>query len=359
MRSRAPGGGPDRFVQLDALRFFFALIVVMVHTIGFRLTLIHGGYAVDFFFILSGFVLSHALLRRPASDGGFTWGGFTWGGFAWARFARLYPLHLATLLFLFVMVGGLGGAGGNDTLSLVLNLLLLQGLGVIGTDAWNFPSWSISVEFLVNILLLYPVVRFRSRIGAAIVVVAAVAAILLAWGPVFDLFNVQPAFGPILSGGLLRGSAGILLGYLLYEAWLVLAPRIDASRWQAPATAAEIGLCALLLFCLGTDHPVWNALPAPLSALLVLQMATVPGRLSRLFQSRLFAELGNISYAIYLLHIPLFAVFVGAGWLPQREAGFTWAWFAYLLLLLGLAEISFYFLERPAQRRLNSLLLRR
>lgn len=355
MSSRTPGGGPDRFVQLDALRFFFALIVVMVHTIGFKLTLIHGGYAVDFFFILSGFVLSHALLRRPASAG-----GFGWAGFAWARFARLYPLHLATLLFLFVMVGGLNGAGGGkDTLAFVLNLLLLQGLGVIGSDAWNFPSWSVSVEFLVNVLLLYPVVRWRSRIGAAIVVIVAAAAILWAWGPVFDLFNVQPAFGPILSGGLLRGSAGILLGYLLYEAWLVLAPKIDVARWQAPATAAEIGLCTLLLVCMGTDHPLWNTLPAPLSALLVLQMATVPGRLSRLFQTRLFAELGNISYAIYLLHIPLFAVFVGAGWLPQREAGFAPLWFVYLLLLLGLAAISFHFFERPAQRRLTSLLLRR
>jgi peptidoglycan/LPS O-acetylase OafA/YrhL len=346
---RTAGAGPDRFVQLDALRFFFALIVVLVHTIGFKLTLVHGGYAVDFFFILSGFVLTHALLRRPMSA----------GGFAWARLARLYPLHLATLLWLFVMVGGVQGGGGNGAEAFVLNLLLLQGLGVIGSDTWNFPSWSISVEFLVNILLLYPVVRFRSRVAASVIVIVAVAVILRVQGPVFDLFNVQPVYGPILSGGLLRGSAGILLGYLLYEAWLILTPRIDSSRWQVPATIVEIALCGLLLFCLGTDRPIWRALPAPLSALLILQMATVPGGLSRLFQTRLFAELGNISYAIYLLHIPLFAVFVGAGWLPQRESGFTWMWCLYLLLLLGLAEISFYFLERPAQRRLNSLLLRR
>src|SRR5260221_9245150 len=86
----------ERFVQLDALRFFFAVIVVLVHTIGFRLTLIHGGYAVDFFFILSGFVLSHALICRPVSA----------AAFAWARLARLYPLHLVTLLWLLCLVVG-------------------------------------------------------------------------------------------------------------------------------------------------------------------------------------------------------------------------------------------------------------
>ena len=66
--SHPPHSQPERFIQLDAMRFFFAVIVVLVHTIGFRLTLIHGGYAVDFFFILSGFVLSHALY----SDGSIT-----------------------------------------------------------------------------------------------------------------------------------------------------------------------------------------------------------------------------------------------------------------------------------------------
>src|SRR3954467_11360163 len=82
--------GPERFGQFDAMRFVFALVVVVVHTVGFRLTLIHGGFAVDFFFILSGFVLTHALRRRPM-------GALEFAG---ARFARLYPLHLAALVWL-------------------------------------------------------------------------------------------------------------------------------------------------------------------------------------------------------------------------------------------------------------------
>src|SRR5437868_13768953 len=92
--SYPPQSAPQRFIQLDALRFFFAVIVVLVHTVGFNLPFILGGYAVDFFFILSGFVLSHALICRPVSA----------AEFAWARLARLYPLHLATLLWVLCLV---------------------------------------------------------------------------------------------------------------------------------------------------------------------------------------------------------------------------------------------------------------
>jgi peptidoglycan/LPS O-acetylase OafA/YrhL len=133
---------PERFVQLDALRFFFAVIVVLVHTIGFKLTLIHGGFAVDFFFVLSGFVLSHALICRPVSA----------AEFAWARLARLYPLHLVTLLWLVCLVGGAIADPPRhyQLAALGLNLVLLQGAWSLNVHAWNFPSWSISVEFLVK-----------------------------------------------------------------------------------------------------------------------------------------------------------------------------------------------------------------
>jgi peptidoglycan/LPS O-acetylase OafA/YrhL len=69
VRSERDHGATARFTQLDALRFFFAAAVVVVHTLGFKSTLPHGGFAVDFFFILSGFVLSHALIRRSVSPG--------------------------------------------------------------------------------------------------------------------------------------------------------------------------------------------------------------------------------------------------------------------------------------------------
>src|SRR5882724_8125235 len=154
------GTTQDRFVQLDALRFFFAVVVVMVHTIGPKFAPIQGGFAVDFFFVLSGFVLSHALICRPASA----------AQFAWARLARLYPLHLLTLAWLLCLVAGVmdNPPRQNSLSALGLNLVLLQGAWALDSHAWNFPSWSISVEFLVNLLILYPIVRARTISTAAI-----------------------------------------------------------------------------------------------------------------------------------------------------------------------------------------------
>ncbi len=350
LESPAMAGGASRvqrFVQLDALRFLFALVVVVCHTVGFTHSLPHGGYAVDFFFVLSGFVLSHGLMGRAVSAAEFTA----------ARLARLYPLHLAALLFLLMLAGGIpvGPGHGPSQTGFVLNLVLLQGLGIAGTPMWNFPSWSISVEFLVNVLLLYPVVRARSVIVAACLAALALVALLGTEGAAFDFFSVQPAYGPILSGGLLRGTLGILGGYLIYEAYLRLVDRIDAARWAPAATFVEGALVAAIFFCLWIGDAAWGALAPWLTALLVMQMATVPGRLSQVLQRPMCGALGDISYSIYLLHIPLFALFVGTGLLPQGNSGLTPLWFLYLPGLLALAVLSFRCFERPAQRRLMQL----
>src|SRR5262249_25317949 len=133
-------------------------------------------------------------------------------------------------------------------------------------------------------------------------------------GPVFADFTVQPVQGTPIAGGLLRGVGGILLGYLLYELYLVLKLHLaPGARAVWLATIFEGAAIALLAWCLWADATGWDLLPAPLSALLILQMATSPGHISRWLQGALFAQLGNISYSIYLIHIPLFATFEGAG----------------------------------------------
>jgi peptidoglycan/LPS O-acetylase OafA/YrhL len=340
---------PERFVQLDALRFFFAVLVVLGHTFGFNRTLVHGAYAVDFFFILSGFVLSHMLIQRPTS----------WGEFAWARFARLYPLHFATMAWMALQILGPRTETAPYPLSesLPLHLLLLQGTDLLGGYALNYPSWSISVEWLVNILLFYPIVRARSVPAAVICAGVSAVALVAAWGPVFDEATVQPLWPaiPVVSPALLRGSVEIPLGYLLYEIYLFLRPRIDRVHYRRLATGLEIALGGLLIYCLSSNRDVWDALAVPLSAALILQMATWPGQVSTFLQGRVFAALGNLSYSIYLLHIPLLSMAAGAGLLSVPGDHLTLLWCGYFGLLLALAWMSFRYFERPAQQNLIRL----
>lgn len=337
----------NRFVQLDALRFLFAVIVVLGHAFGFKATLVHGAFAVDFFFILSGFVLSHVLISRPASA----------AGFAWARLARLYPLHLATLAWIILIVLK---TVPQDLLpaapELAVHLTMLQGLAILSQHTWNQPSWSISVEFLVNILILYPVVRARSTAAAAIGALAAFGTILVVWGPLFDSFGAERVGTPLVSGGLLRGIGGILLGYLVYEAYLSLQARINLERFRRTATAAEVVGLFTLGLSMAVDNRWLHFLPVPVSALLILQMATLPGALSKFLSTRFFSALGDISYSIYLLHGPLLLTFSTAGLVVfDTREGPPLVWAFYFVLLLPLSFASFRYVERPAQRWLMRL----
>jgi peptidoglycan/LPS O-acetylase OafA/YrhL len=323
------------------MRFFFALIVVVGHTIGWGQTFPRGAYAVDFFFVLSGFVLSHALIKRPVRK-------LT---FAFARLARLYPLHLATLAAMLSFVP-YDQTQAFTTKGLFLNVVMLQGFGIIPSLTWNGPAWSIGVEFFVNVLILYPVVRYRAILPASALAGCAFVAIVTTWGFGFAYYNFQFGLG-FVSAGMLRGIGGILVGYLICEAYLFMRTRVDANRHVLPATVIEvIGLVALL-FSLWTNSEYWISLPVVLSATLVLQMTLVPGHISRLLQCAPFPYLGAISYSIYLIHVPLYAALASSGFLT--EAGLSWKWCLYFLGLLMLSATSYALIEKPGQKSLMKL----
>ena len=101
---------PPDLRALTTLRFFAALWVVLYTAwehlnVGFEPTLVSKGYlGVEVFFVLSGFILSHVYLEAAGEK------RFSYRGFLWARIARVYPLHLATLI-------GVGGLAAADALS--------------------------------------------------------------------------------------------------------------------------------------------------------------------------------------------------------------------------------------------------
>ena len=185
---------PTRLHELDSLRALAAIGVVGWHYAShfgaaplpslmapfYR----HGDLLVDFFFVLSGFVLARAYWNDQRSA--------TFTNNVRDRIARMYPLHFATLcavgVMQWILVNRLSSPPFvylfNDTYDFVLNLLLLNRTGLERGFSFNGPSWSISTEFVVNVLFLAAIALPRSMVRVGLFALFAVLlAVILKGGP--------------------------------------------------------------------------------------------------------------------------------------------------------------------------------
>jgi len=235
---------------LTALRFFAAMWVVLFHywpklDVGFTPTLVEKGYlGVELFFTLSGFILCHVYLTA------FWEGRFRYGDFLWNRLARVYPLHLATLLGMIALGVGAGAAGFAVDAgilsweSLPANVLLLQAWGLAPQAAFNHPSWSISAEWFAY--LTFPVSawvawKLRSRPWVFTgLVVAAISGLYAAFQQLSGFSLTQAT----INWGVLRIVPCFLLGCAMHALWRSGAVRnlprpLWAPHFVAPACSSR------------------------------------------------------------------------------------------------------------------------
>jgi peptidoglycan/LPS O-acetylase OafA/YrhL len=298
----------QRFAALDAWRGLCALGVVLVHV-----PVAHGFHAsswfsnlrllVDFFFVLSGFVICHAYSRRIHD-------GVDATGFMIRRFGRLYPLHFAVLtgfvafevikaVALSVMQLSLDGVPftqDHSVPSLVSNLLLLQAFNLHGQATWNFPAWSIGAEFYTYIVFAVAVMLGGVRVGTFVIVAIAGAAGVAMFAD--DWMFTTHAFG------FARCLYGFFVGAALYQ---VMAAGLSLERLGG--TVGEVAAIAVLVFYLLATGENASSLAAPLVfAGLVFVFAQERGVISTLLLSAPAQALGLWSYSIYMVHM---LVFVG------------------------------------------------
>lgn len=340
-RDGAMAGG--RVVSLDGIRGIAALIVMVYHLpIIFGFHIPHAYLAVDLFFMLSGWVMAYSYEERIAQ-------GMAFRQFALQRFARLYPLYGVALAlgFSFALLKYLFGTPTAATLvCIVPNSIMLP---CMLDDPENFPlnrpAWSIFVEVAVN-LVWYFVVRFGMNTGRWKFALH-LGSVLLCWGMAYLVERFLRGYTPAdVTEGLLRGllgfSGGLLLFYCRKQAWIL-------------AYFAALSLAILLAFGLKGSSVelmllafvVMTVFPALLWLLAAIRPAFLEGKIS--------AFLGDISYAVYLLHVPLGLILVnpllrlvpGVGLAPTaiRAALFT-------ALLIALCSLSYHRLEKPARRLL-------
>ena len=329
MASAAAVGSIDRnshFVELDGMRGVLATLVMMMHYGMDRVIsqvtqglVTRGAWelSVDFFFVLSGFVLARSFARSHPTGVRY---------FA-RRVLRLGPMFLLT------MFAALALGPSADPVTVVANMMMLQ--SIIGLRSINFPSWSIPFELFFPWIWLMLSTRWDRWTKGATFALGALC-LLGAMGGAFLL-----AKGHDLRA--LRALCGLGLGFMLFR----LTRGYLASVGERPI-AIMVGFAGILLIMLlGMRMPLVTLAFPPLVVVTILVGTGTKGLMS----TAPIRMLGRISYSIYLVHIPvlllaqrLFGAAVVGHSAPFKLAlcctSIAVAWLCNRLIEMPLAELA-------------------
>ena len=278
---------------LTSLRFVAALVIVIYHMrdyslVGWRGGVIErGALAVDFFFILSGFILAHA------HGAAFAAGRGSLRSFLLARIARLYPVHAVVLTLFVAYVGLLGAMGFSYNAvrytpgALLAHVLLLPAWNISPDMTWNYPDWSIGAEFAAYLCfpaLAFVLLRGSGRVAA--VWFTVVAGVFLCANPVLHLTSRTLDFS------VLRILPEFVLGLLAYRLHDRLQARVAGVLFVGTAGVLAVAVLA------GLPDAVVVLLFVPL----ILAASHLSGRIGRALSAPALVRLGEASYSLYMVH---------------------------------------------------------
>ena len=377
-----------RFAALDGWRGLCALLVCLYHFnvvvmwwLRAEPLLLHSFLFVDFFFVLSGFVISHSYAARISDRQALA-------RFMLRRFGRLWPLHLAVLTGWLVLEFAALAArpfvghfsvnepftGPNSLPALLANLLLLQSFGLFDLLTWNGPSWSIAAEFWAYLLFGLFCLSPGRRSSMALLLAAIGAGTMALLSP--RLMDATYDYG------FFRCVYGFFLGHLIYELRThgAIGERILRHHGNN-LEAAVLLLVGFFVYGAGRNPLSFGA---PLVfALVVYIFSFEAGFLSRILARPPFRQLGRWSYSIYMVHALLVQILIYAVRLAERSTGarlgvralgdhgetyVIWLGSDYAMAVLALAyvaavlvtaSITYRMVEEPARLYFNALASRK
>lgn len=300
-----------------------------------------GYLAVDFFFLLSGFVIWLSYSER------FRAAGYSYSiAFYWRRIARIWPLHLFIIFLVIAFVAVLFVTGkdssGYPMAELPLHIFLLQNWGFTSELSWNHPAWSISTEMAAYLIFPILAVGVRwDRFPSAVLIglVGIMTAIVHLY---FALRGYVTLGDQISQTGLFRCMMQFTIGTILCVLW---------QRWRMDWTKAGIsgalGTIILVIFIVSQSY---ETILIPISfACLVLAAAISAEMPGNPLGRGALHYLGEISYATYLIHFMLFIwfkiVFVSD---PMNVSAPMIGLF--LVLTFVASAILYRWIEKPGQR---------
>jgi peptidoglycan/LPS O-acetylase OafA/YrhL len=318
-----------------------------------------GDLGVDLFFLLSGFVLAHNYLERLGASRSVR----DAVSFVWARVARVWPLYMVAtvaggaLLWLRLQVWGSQPSVPLSGLKFLEQVFMVQswGMGRATVSSWTGPAWTISAEWLAYLcfpLLAVVVWRLHRSTGpsALLMLAGAVLVPTLVWTGV-----AQTQAAPFM--WLARLASEFTCGMLLSAAVRQEMPRLHrAAGWLVPVTVATA--TGWLYLAQVSGRPGLGPLVVALFPVLVLGLAHGDGSLHRWLGSRLMVLGGGVSFALYLVHVPLLMLFRDAlhhGVVPLGPANQVYGELVVAAISLLLAYALFRHVEEPLRHRMRAL----
>jgi peptidoglycan/LPS O-acetylase OafA/YrhL len=287
----------------------------------------HFGWTlVDLFFILSGYVFAHVYLQDETLRSREGMASF------WiARIARLWPLHVTMLVIIAFFSHPVPA---NTAYAFVAHLLMLQAfvLPVAGTFDWS--SWSLTVEFFCYLIFATSYARGRREllyVTGFMIVIAVIGMAVIG----------HPG-GPYAGSVFRRGLLGFFLGQAMWQGRLYLA--------KIPTPLLVIAMAVGFLFQNGPYTPVlpFSLLAWPAILLLTLRL--------KVMESPPLVWLGDRSYAIYLINLPLTQAVVSmTAHMQLATAQIVGIQCVIVLVTLTASAMSFRWIEAPARRTIRKL----
>lgn len=373
-----PCESKPHYELLDGLRGVAALLVIWYHvfegfaTSGVDQRFNHGYLAVDFFFVLSGFVIGYAYDDRWRK-------GMTAGNFMLRRVIRLQPMAVIALLLgvlSFVIQGcetWTHSPVGVDALLLCLFLGLFFIPAVPGAMyevrgngemfPLNGPSWSLFFEYIGSILYAVWLHRISTRALRLFVAVSGVGLVASAFMNISGAYSIgngwsTGADGLGIFGGLMRMSFSFGIGLLMSRGFKPL--KIRGAFWLCAGALALI-MCMPYVTLTG-EASVWNGVYDCVCSLFLFPLIVYVGA-SGFTTDRLSSQVcefvGNISYPVYIIHYP--AMYLFYSWVWNNGYTFGDVWYVAVAIFVGAivcAAIVLKVYDQPVRRFLSKKLLK-
>jgi len=363
-----------RYELLDGLRGVAAVLVIWYHFFeGFASSPVdqmmnHGYLAVDFFFVLSGFVIGYAYDGRWSH-------GMTAGRFMLRRVIRLHPM-----VVLSVCLGALafwlqGSVKWDGTSVDTFHLLVALGLGLfmipllpgVAADVrgngeifpLNGPSWSLFFEYLVSILYAAVLHRMSARAIKTLTCVAGAGLALWALCDMSGSYHLGVGwsfadFGFV--GGVLRVTYSFGAGLLMQR--MFKPCKVKGAFWWCAFIIGAVMACP---YVGGSDINVGNGIYDALCTLVVFPAVVylgACGTATDAFSEGVCGFLGRVSYPIYIIHYPVMYLFYAWVWKHGYNFGQVWpvcAGLFILIIIMAWAALTFY--DEPVRSYLSRRLL--